>query len=150
MAHRRNIKSVLGTHGGRHHLRPLIRHDTDARRNTGIVLTEPAHEPECAINTSGPKTHPIVPHNEFSIDISISIVQLGRKINSMLQKHFSPSDVFEQTTLATNYAVRLLSYFPASERRPESPPFVRRKVPRDVYRRLLALFADLKKISQAS
>lgn len=83
-------------------------------------------------------------------EVYLAILQLNRQMNLMLQEQFSPSDVFQETTLATNYAARLLSVFPGAERRPDPPAFERGKYPPDVYRRLTEISGHLQEIFETS
>jgi hypothetical protein len=74
-----------------------------------------------------------------------SMVQATRQIDLLLDRPISPSDVFQQVTLAVGYAAQLRTQF-SGTRMPEAPPFERRKRPADVYRRLIACFARVRAI----
>lgn len=79
-----------------------------------------------------------------------SIVQVNRQINLLLERKMAPSDVFERTSSASNYAVELLSRFPDAVQRPLPMAFERGKAPPDVYRRLLSIFDNVREIYEAS
>ena len=79
-----------------------------------------------------------------------AIVDASRQVNLMLDRRFSPSDVFQEVTLAVGYSARLLSRFPESTRLPNAPPFERGKQPRDVYRRLTSCFQSIQTIASRS
>lgn len=74
-----------------------------------------------------------------------SIVQANRQIDLLLDRPISPSDAFQQVTLAVGYAAQLRTRF-AGTRLPEAPSFARRKRPADVYDRLIACFARVRAI----
>jgi hypothetical protein len=78
-------------------------------------------------------------------DVFGSIVQANRQIDLLLDRPISPSDVFQQVTLAVGYAAQLRTPF-SGTRMPEAPPFERRKRPADVYHRLIACFARVRDI----
>lgn len=80
-----------------------------------------------------------------------AIVQANRQLNWMLQKPFTPSDVFQQVTVAIAYGERLLERFPDAESAvPAAPEFEPYKMPCDVYRRLLGCYARIHKIADQS
>lgn len=72
-----------------------------------------------------------------------------RQLNRLLAQQFSPSDVFQQVTLAFNFATSLRASFPG-ERIPPTPPYEARKRPRDVYLRLLHCLAAIRETLQVS
>ncbi|MBL4711784.1 MAG: hypothetical protein JKX75_04695 [Gammaproteobacteria bacterium] len=74
----------------------------------------------------------------------------NRQINYLLHKRFSPSDVFQQVTIATNVMAQLLATFDGVERIPEQDEMVRRKTPTDVYSRLNNCFEVLREITLLS
>ena len=82
-------------------------------------------------------------------DVFRSIVQANRQLNIMLDRQFSPSDVYQEVTKAIGYTSRLLAHFPG-QRMPEAPTFERGKRPADVYRRLLGCFERVRKIGALS
>lgn len=83
-------------------------------------------------------------------DVFNAIVQANQQINVLLDRRFSPSNVYQQVTVAVNYASILLSEFPKATRIPRTPDFVPRKQPADVFRRLVGCFESMKKIGDAS
>ena len=83
-------------------------------------------------------------------DVFRSIVEANRQLNVLMEKRFSPSDVYQQVTLAVGYASRLLARFPETTRIPAAPPFERRKRPADVYFRLVDCFGRIRKIAERS
>ncbi|MFT5469436.1 MAG: hypothetical protein ACI8UO_004557 [Verrucomicrobiales bacterium] len=66
-----------------------------------------------------------------------AIVQANRQLNLLLERRFSPSDVFEQVTVAIGFCEQLLGRFPEAETMPKAPEFEPNKRPGDVYGRLL-------------
>lgn len=91
--------------------------------------------------------------DKTSTDVFRSIVQANRQLNLLLVRKFSPSDVYGQITRAIGYASLILSRFaevPDALRVPPAPPFVRHKIPRDVYRRLIKCFAIIREIAHRS
>lgn len=85
-----------------------------------------------------------------STDVFRSIVQANRQLNLLLDRKFSPSDVFQQITSSVGYTSRLLARFPGAMRIPQTPTFVRRKRPADVYRRLVGCFMLIRKTADQS
>ena len=65
-----------------------------------------------------------------------ALLNLNRQLNLLLERHISPSDVYQQVTLAIGYSARLLARYPDAVRIPEAPLFEPDKLPRDVYLRL--------------
>ena len=74
------------------------------------------------------------------IDVLRSILQANRQLDRLLERRYSPSDVYERVTLTIGYAARLLASFPGATRIPPVPEFERRKRPADVYDRLIRVF----------
>lgn len=66
-----------------------------------------------------------------------AILYLNRQLNLLLERHISPSDVYQEVTLAVAYSARLLARYPDAVRIPAEPPFEPDKLPRDVYLRLI-------------
>ena len=83
-------------------------------------------------------------------DVFRSIGDANRQLNLLIEKPFSPSDVYQQVTLAVGHASRLLARFPRATRIPAAPPFERRKRTVDVFRRLVGCFARLRRIADSS
>ena len=87
-----------------------------------------------------PRDDAVTPSDIFRV-----IVQTTRQVDLLLDRPITPSDVFQQVTLAVGYAAQLRTRFPGTHL-PESPPFERRKRPEDVYRRLIACYAQVRAI----
>ena len=88
--------------------------------------------------------------NKTPTDVFKAIVQANRQINLMLDHRFSPSDVYQQVTLAISYASRLLVQFPGAARIPATPDFEPGKQPSDVYQRLVDCFDQIRDIAELS
>ena len=83
-------------------------------------------------------------------DVLRSIVQANRQVNLLLERRFSPSDAFQQVTVAMGYCEKLLERFPKAETMPRAPSFKPNKQPGDVYGRLLKASDTIHAIIQAS
>ncbi|MEE8104660.1 MAG: hypothetical protein V3T86_03900 [Planctomycetota bacterium] len=83
-------------------------------------------------------------------DVFRSIGEANRQLNVLIEKPFSPSDVFQQVTLGVGYAARLLARFPGATRIPAAPKFERRKRPDDVFRRLVSCFERCRAIAESA
>jgi hypothetical protein len=83
-------------------------------------------------------------------DVFRSIVSANRQLNLLLDRPFSPSDVFQEVTIAIGYSARLLAHFPGATRIPSPPPFEPRKQPADVYRRLVGCLDLIRQIVERS
>ena len=70
-------------------------------------------------------------------DVFRAVHAINRQINELLERRFSPSDVYMQVTLAIGYASRQLAQYPGLIRIPNAPAFEKEKRPSDVYFRLL-------------
>ena len=79
-------------------------------------------------------------------DIFKRILTVNRQLNLLLERHFSPSDVYMEVTSAVAYGSRLLANFPESNRIPEEPVFEPGKEPADVYRKLIACLEIVSRI----
>ncbi len=66
-----------------------------------------------------------------------AVLAINRQINELLERRFSPSDVYMELTLAIGYASRQLAQYPGAIRIPEAPVFEKEKSPSHVYFRLL-------------
>ena len=82
-------------------------------------------------------------------DIFRSIVQANRQLNLLLDQSFTPTDVFQQVTLAVGYAAQLRTRFPGT-RMLDPPAFEPHKRPVDVYHRLVECFARVRDIIENS
>lgn len=77
-----------------------------------------------------------------------ALIDLNRQVDLLLERHFAPSDVYMEITLAIDYAARLLARYPEAIRIPEEPPFEPNKQPSDVYQRLIACLRSIAHIAQ--
>jgi hypothetical protein len=77
-------------------------------------------------------------------DVFLSILAVNRQLNSLLDRRFAPSDVFEEVTLAIGYGAILLGQYQDVDRIPEPPPVQPGRVPSDVFYRLLEGLEKLK------
>lgn len=83
-------------------------------------------------------------------DVFRAVVQANHTLNGLLEKQFSPSDVYQQVTLGVGYAARLLERFPGAERIPPQPAWERRKRPTDVIDRMAVCLDLLHDIAETS
>lgn len=83
-------------------------------------------------------------------DVFKAITVANRQVNRMVERRFTPSDVFQQVTLAVSYCSSLLSLAPGATRLPDSPPFESEKTPSDVYQRLIECYGDVRAIADQS
>ena len=80
----------------------------------------------------------------------LDMLAFNRQVNAMLERPYTPTDVFLQVTVAVGYAARQLAAFPQAERFPREPPFEKDKQPVDVYRRLLVCLQLISSICRAA
>ncbi|CDH43563.1 MAG: hypothetical protein IPL59_21945 [Candidatus Competibacteraceae bacterium] len=85
----------------------------------------------------------------LATDLFTAILNLNRQLDSLLERHFAPTDVYTEVTLAVGYAARLLAHYPDAIRIPAEPPFEPNKLPSDVYRRLIACLQSITRLFQA-
>ena len=83
-------------------------------------------------------------------DVFREVVRINSQLNLLLQRRFSPSDTYQQLTLAIGYASNLLSVFPDAQRLPDPPDFERGKQPMDVFSRLMECHQISRKIAEKS
>lgn len=83
-------------------------------------------------------------------DVFRSIVHANQTLNQLLSQRTSPADVYQEVTAGIHLAATLLAHFPGVQRIPEPEPLVRRKVPGDVFARLLTVFELLRAIALKS
>ncbi len=83
------------------------------------------------------------------MDIFTALLDLNRQADLLLERHFAPSDVYMEITLAIGYAARLLARYPEATRIPEEPPFEPNKQPSDVYQSLISCLRSISRITQA-
>ncbi len=82
-------------------------------------------------------------------DVYRAVVQLNRQINLMLDQRYSPSDVYEQVSLAIAHAAILRGRW-SGRRIPPEPDWELGKRPADVYRLLLECFELVRSIAEQS
>ncbi len=92
----------------------------------------------------GPRNKDMTPADAFQ-----SIVKANRQLNTMLTRRFDPSDVYQEVTRALSYTTSLRELLP-QPRIPDEVPFERRKVPADVYRKLLENLEVVREILEKS
>jgi hypothetical protein len=94
------------------------------------------------------KATPVIVRNPSTTctDVFKRMLTVNRQLNLLLERQFSPSDVYMEVTLAVTYASRLLAQFPESNRIPEEPTFEPGKEPVDVYRRLITCLEIISRI----
>ena len=92
----------------------------------------------------------VQPESTTPTQVFCSVVQANRQLNLLLEKRFTPSDVFQQVTLAMNYGASLLARFPGATRIPKQPAFERGKRPDDVFKRLIECYELVRNIAQRS
>jgi len=93
--------------------------------------------------------NPQVPETSFT-EVGRVIVQTNRQLNVLLERRFSPSDVFQQVTLGIRYAASLLAQFPNVGEGPKPALFERGKQPTEVFLRLVECYSHLETIAQES
>ena len=79
-------------------------------------------------------------------DFFNAILNLNRQLNPLLERHISPSDVYQEVTLAIAYSARLLARYPDAIRIPAEPPFEPDQQPSDVYLRLIECLHSIVRI----
>ncbi len=80
-------------------------------------------------------------------DVFKAIVQLNRQINLLLDERFSPSDVYEEVSLAIAYAANVRSRWPG-DRIPPAPDWEFGKRPADVMARLVRCLELVRSIAE--
>ena len=81
-----------------------------------------------------------------TVDNFTAILNLNRQLNLLLERHISPSDVYQEVTLAIAYSARLLARYPDAIRIPAEPLFEPDLFPRDVYLRLIECLHSIVRI----
>lgn len=79
-------------------------------------------------------------------DFFNATLNLNRQLNLLLERHISPSDVYQEVTLAIAYCARLLARYPDAVRIPPEPPFAPDQLPRDVYLQLIECLQSIVRI----
>lgn len=82
-------------------------------------------------------------------DVFQSIMAANRQLNLLLDEPFSPSDAFEEVTLAVHHATRLRARF-SGKQIPDTPSLERRKQPGEVFRELAQCFDTVRDIAKTS
>lgn len=121
-------KAPLTTNGdiGLHDIAPIV---TSAQRLVAATLNAHGIAPARA---SAQALRRDVPYSE----VLATMLEINRLINQLLGRPFSPSDVFQEVTLAVGYAANVLSTTHAVRRIPVTPSFEPSKRPGDVYVKL--------------
>ncbi|MCF6249070.1 MAG: hypothetical protein L3J69_17180 [Desulfobacula sp.] len=83
-------------------------------------------------------------------DVFKKIMLINRQLNLLLERRFSPSDVYMRVNLAIGYAARLLSQHSGFTRIPSVAVFETKKNPADVYTRLLACLKIISSIYKSA
>lgn len=74
-------------------------------------------------------------------DVLLALSTANRELDRLLQRRFTPEDVYAPVTLASAYAARLLTH--AGTSGPAMAPFERKKRPSDCYERLAACLSKV-------
>ncbi len=82
-------------------------------------------------------------------DVFMATMRANRYLNRLLERRFSPDEVYRVVNLAIGYASRLLTQYPGAERIPKKPLYEKNKKPLDVYFRLHECLLLIIKIYQA-
>ncbi len=88
--------------------------------------------------------------NKTPTDVINMLLSINGQLNQLLYQRFSPSNVYEQVTLAVNYTAHLLAYVNSPTRIPKSPAFIANATPKTVYKRLIECSKILNKIANNS
>jgi hypothetical protein len=78
--------------------------------------------------------------------VFMTTLMANRYLNVLLERRFSPAEVYKVVNLAIGYASRLVAQYPGAERIPKKPLYETKKKPLDVYYKLLDCFGLIKKI----
>ncbi len=81
-------------------------------------------------------------------DVYRAVVQLNRQINILLERRFSPADVYQQVSLAIAHAANVRGRWPG-QRIPPEPAWELGRRPPEVYRRLLGCFEMVRRVAAA-
>ncbi len=77
-----------------------------------------------------------------------AIMQANHQLNSLLEKSFSPSQVYEQLTVAIYYAEQILEHLNVKHRFPSPPPIKNSIKPSDVFKRLVKCVIEIKEVAK--
>ena len=135
-------------------LRPPPIAPSDVRPYHTWVLVTAAYDRLMTIKTEL-GIHEIVlekahPPSTTSTEVGRAIVHANRQLNLMLQRHFSPSDVYQQVSWGIRYANALLAKVSDAMPSVPLPPFERGKQPGEVFLRLVECFARVEEIARLS
>lgn len=83
-------------------------------------------------------------------DVFTALVNTNRQLSLMLERRFSPGDVFEEVSRGVAYAARIVEALGSNTGVPDAPSFEAGKKPADVYRRLLGCYERIKKVADQS
>lgn len=101
---------------------------------------------EHMLNIQDKTTYPAREAGRTPTDVFLAVVQANRQLNLMMDKQFSPSDVFRQVTLAVSYVDTILAQQPNPPLPYKPTPIIPGKRPVDVYRRLMTCYSLVSKI----
>jgi hypothetical protein len=73
---------------------------------------------------------------------------INRQLSLLLERRFTPADIYQEITLAVGYAARMLAAYPDVEIIPEEPPVESGKQISDVFMRLLNCLEIITRISK--
>lgn len=127
---------------------PPLPEDELQPADTFNVLSQ-AHEQVTAVKEAlGIQTEvpPVPPGTSSATGVFMTIIDLNRQLNLLLDQPIAPSDVFQQVTLAILYCAGILSNYGVEEL-PAPAPFDGYKRPGDVYALLLQ---EVDRVSQLS
>ena len=127
---------------------PPLPEDELQPADTLNVLSQ-AHEQVTAVKEAlGIQTEvpPVPPGTSSATGVFMTIIDLNRQLNLLLDQPIAPSDVFQQVTLAILYCAGILSNYGVEEL-PAPAPFDGYKRPGDVYALLLQ---EVDRVSQLS
>lgn len=88
------------------------------------------------------------PSDRTPTDVFNALLQANQQLNILLQQPFSPSDAYQQVTLAINYTEQLLKRYKVSERIPNAPPLVMNKTATDVFKKLIQCIEVIERIAK--
>lgn len=108
-----------------------------------LVIKEELNIPESFVEKPSPDT-------TTPTEVARAIVRANRQLNLMLQRRFSPSEVYQQVEAARHYAQALLKGFGNNQDSLSLPPFQRGKTPTDVFLQLIRCFEQLEEFAQSS
>jgi hypothetical protein len=99
-------------------------------------------------STSGQPQVEVGMYEKEPTDVFLAILALNRRLNSLLDTPFSPSEVFMEVTRAIGYASLLLAAYPEVQRIPAVDEVTPGRLPGDVFFRQLDLLTRIKQLYQ--